>query len=483
MYPVKRPRSRAKIWTIALLAAILALLVCGTVLALWEFSLTVEPNGSRQLVLEYGQDYADPGARVTLRGRHLFTQGIRTDLPVRTEGNVDPGSVGSYDLTYTTGILWWTASDSRQVNIVDRKAPIIMLEEDPNYIAEAGLPYVEEGFRAVDEYEGDLTGKVLRVEENGVITYTVTDSSGNTARVERTIRYTDTLPPEIRLTGDAELTISAGTPYQEPGFTAWDHGDGDVTEKVTVSGFVDPWQTGTYTLTYTVTDSRGHSAEAVRTVTVIPARPPEQVIPTGKVIYLTFDDGPSIHTRRLLEILAKYDVKATFFVVGNDPELMRLIAERGHTIGIHSVTHNYRQIYASEEAYFADLRQMQQNILDATGIRTTLVRFPGGSSNTVSCFNDGVMTALTQAVVEQGFQYFDWNVDSNDAGGAKDRQTVFNNVVRGVLRQDVSVVLQHDTQSFSVDAVEDIIKWGLSNGYTFLPLQANSPGCHHGVNN
>lgn len=483
MYPVKRPRSRAKVWALGLLAGILLLLLGGTILAFWEFSMTVEAKGDDRLVLDYGTAYQDPGAQVTLKGRHILTQGIHPGLPIRTQGTVDANTVGHYDLTYTAGFLWWTISDSRRVEIVDREPPVLILTEDPNYAAEAGLPYEEEGFRAEDEYDGDLTGQVIREEENGIVTYTVTDSSGNTAQVVRTVRYADTLPPEILLVGDTDLTISAGTPYEEPGFSAWDHGDGDVTEAVTVSGTVNPWQAGTYTVTYTVSDSHGHTAEATRTVTVVPAQPPEQVVPSGKVIYLTFDDGPGPHTRQLLEILAKYDVKATFFVVGNNRELMRLISDGGHALGIHSVTHSYRDIYASEEAYFADLRQMQQNILDATGIRTTLVRFPGGSSNTVSCFNDGVMTALTQAVEAQGFQYFDWNVDSNDAGGARDRQTVFNNVVRGVLRQDVSVVLQHDTQGFSVEAVEDIIKWGLSNGYTFLPLQPNSPGCHHTVNN
>lgn len=162
---------------------------------------------------------------------------------------------------------------------------------------------------------------------------------------------------------------------------------------------------------------------------------------------------------------------------------MQRIVEEGHAIAIHSVTHNYKKIYESPDAYFADLRQMQQNILDATGVTTTLVRFPGGSSNTVSCFNEGIMTELTQAVQDHGYVYFDWNVDSNDAGGAKDRQTVYANVIRGVLRQNISIVLQHDTQSFSVEAVEDIIQWGLANGYTFLPLEETSPGCHHQVNN
>ena len=206
--------------------------------------------------------------------------------------------------------------------------------------------------------------------------------------------------------------------------------------------------------------------------------------PDGKTIYLTFDDGPGPFTEQLLEVLGKYGVKATFFVTDTGYDsVMKKIVEQGHSIGIHSVTHNYEQIYASPEAYFADLFGMQDIIFENTGVRTNLLRFPGGSSNTVSCFNEGIMSLLTEAVQDAGFQYFDWNVDSNDAGGARKSQTVFSNVTAGVSQNRISVVLQHDIHAFSVEAVEDIIVWGLDNGYTFLPLQQNSPPMHHGVNN
>jgi hypothetical protein len=111
-----------------------------------------------------------------------------------------------------------------------------------------------------------------------------------------------------------------------------------------------------------------------------------------------------------------------------------------------------------------------------------LTRFPGGSSNTISAnYNKGIMTRLTKKLPELGYQYFDWNVDSNDAGGAKDADEVFKNVTEGVAKRQNSVVLQHDTKSFSIDAVERIIAWGLCNGYTFAPLNHDSPTSHHGV--
>lgn len=93
------------------------------------------------------------------------------------------------------------------------------------------------------------------------------------------------------------------------------------------------------------------------------------------------------------------------------------------------------------------------------------------------------MSRLTKSVRDMGYQYFDWNVDSNDAGGAKSSDEVVDNVINGIKKHKTSIVLQHDTKSFSIDAVERIIQWGLNNGYIFLPLDETSPGMHHGVNN
>ena len=93
------------------------------------------------------------------------------------------------------------------------------------------------------------------------------------------------------------------------------------------------------------------------------------------------------------------------------------------------------------------------------------------------------MSKLVEAVTDQGFQYFDWNVDSNDAGGAKTADEVFQNVVNRIGNRNQAVVLQHDIQKFSVEAVEKILIWGIQNGYSFQALTPNSPICHHDVNN
>ena len=209
------------------------------------------------------------------------------------------------------------------------------------------------------------------------------------------------------------------------------------------------------------------------------------MVPEGAVVYLTFDDGPSAYTPRLLEILRKYNVKATFFVVNTgNVDIIRDIVADGHAIGVHSTTHSYRDIYASDEAFFRDFETMHNIIYEKTGIQTTLMRFPGGSSNTVSAtYCQGIMTRLAQKVTDYGLQYFDWNVNSLDAGGVQTSDEVFYHVSRGIANHRYSVVLQHDIYGYSVDAVEKIIQWGLEKGVTFLPLDPTSPTCHQRIAN
>lgn len=211
------------------------------------------------------------------------------------------------------------------------------------------------------------------------------------------------------------------------------------------------------------------------------------VPPAGpKVVYLTFDDGPGPDTGRLLDVLKKYGVKATFFVTCNragNRQFIKRAYDEGHTIGLHSCTHDYAKIYTSEEAYFKDLEDVSNLVKDLTGVESKLIRFPGGSSNTVSkTYNKGIMSRLTKAVQEKGYAYFDWNVSSGDAGGANTSGMVYNNITKS-LRGDYSVVLQHDIKGFSVDAVENVIKFGKQYGFEFRALDINSPTAHHRVNN
>lgn len=474
-----------RIFVISVLCVMAAYALSATVLAVGtrgEYTLCVTPEGQQDIVLEVGQPYEDGGAT----GAVYVEEQEPQPLDVQTHGAVDSQRVGTYMIRYTVDYQGDVGTAYRRVKVVDSQAPVITLVADPNHYTLPNETYQEEGYSATDNYDGDLTDKVLRVDTGEAVIYSVADSCGNRASVTRTIVYNDPTPPELTLQGEDLVIISAGDDYREPGYTAADNCDGDITDRVSVSGGVNTYVPGRYVLTYTVKDSFENTDSAERVV-FVKEREVEKVNDTSnpqKVIYLTFDDGPGPETPRLLDVLKKYNVQATFFAVNTAyiSTVQRAAAE-GHTIAIHTTTHQFHDIYASEDAFFADLYGMQSIIQEYTGQTPMLMRFPGGSSNTISSFNEGIMTRLTAMVGEKGFTYFDWNVDSNDAGGARTPDAVYNNVVEGIGDKEASVVLMHDIKSFTVDAIEKIIVWGLDNGYTFLPLTADSPTCHHTVNN
>lgn len=481
-YP--RPGRGKWIFGVLLILALLAATVWFVVFRLNRFTLSIRLTGEEEMQLEYGQAYEEPGAEVILRGTLFWKDGISPKAArLRIDSGVKDDTLGRYTVSYSADCYGLQAETSRTVRIIDTVCPVITLVEGGSL--GPGGAFQEPGFTAMDNYDGDITDRVVRTESVGLVTYVVVDSMGNPCYVEREIPVYDPEPPEIYLEGGEYYAITTGSFYSEPGYWATDNAGGDLTGQVTVEGEVNWLEPGTYPITYTVTDEYDNVTVVTRQVEVSAKPRPKTEWPEGKTIYLTFDDGPGPYTEELLDVLDSYGVKATFFVTDTGyNEVMKKIVDRGHSIGIHTVTHNYGQIYASPEAYFADLNKMQDIIYENTGIRTTLMRFPGGSSNTVSrATYEGLMTILSEAVQNAGFQYFDWNVDSNDAGGARKAETVFNNVVEGVGQTGVSLVLQHDIHAYSVEAVEDIIVWGLNNGYTFLPLTETSPGFHHGVNN
>lgn len=207
-----------------------------------------------------------------------------------------------------------------------------------------------------------------------------------------------------------------------------------------------------------------------------------------KVVYLTIDDGPSDKTQQVLDILDKYNCKATFFVVGHSDDYFPMIKEaydRGHTIGLHSYSHKYDQIYSSDEAFFEDLDHIAQIVKDQIGFVPAFIRFPGGSSNTVSSdSNPGIMSRLVDEVQARGFQYYDWNVSSGDGADHSTEEIVNFSTVEAP-EYDNIMLLMHDstTKQSSVDALPAIIEYWQAKGYTFEAIDRNSIVEHHGVNN
>ena len=194
-----------------------------------------------------------------------------------------------------------------------------------------------------------------------------------------------------------------------------------------------------------------------------------------KKIYLTFDDGPSRNTNRILDILKEYDVKATFFVVGKTDEesikaYQRIVSE-GHTLAMHSYSHKYAEVYASEESFIRDLEELQEYLYQVTGVWSRYYRFPGGSSNAVSRVD---MQELIRYLDENDITYFDWNIASGDAvSDILSAETITKNCVSGIDRRPESMILMHDAleKSTTVEALPQIIEQIRDRGdAVFLPI-------------
>ncbi len=360
----------------------------------------------------------------------------------------------------------------------------IRLNGDAQMTLEVGQTFVDPGATATAD------GREVSVSVSGTVntqlpgTYTLCYKARymlSSDKIYRTVTVVDRAMPSLELLGAQKIAMNVGATYAEPGYRAVGVDGTDLTARVEVSGTVDASKAGTYTLTYRLTDGDGRTVTVQRTVEVVTASLPQPVQPEGKVIYLTFDDGPGQYTAQLLDVLKRYGAKATFFVVNTNysakDEMLKAIVADGHAVGIHSLTHNYSTIYANEDAFLNDLYAMQTRIREITGVETWLMRFPGGSSNTIA--TSQLMTTLTHKVTELGFRYVDWNVDSQDAGGAKTADEVYNNVIAGIGSKKTAVVLQHDVKSYSVEAVERILQWGIANGYRFEALTLESPLCQH----
>ena len=303
-------------------------------------------------------------------------------------------------------------------------------------------------------------------------------------KIQINYEIVDNLKPELTLNGNSEVSVYLGDQYKEQGATAKDNVDGDLTDKITIEGSVDSSVEGSYDIKYVVVDSSGNESSVSRVVTVKKKPNPSSCGEAG-VIYLTFDDGPnSLYTPVILDVLKKYDVKATFFVTNAGPDsLIKREAEEGHAVGLHSASHAYEKIYVSTEAFWADLNTVRDRVINITGQTPNLYRFPGGSSNTVSRkYKQGIMTQLAKEVEDAGYGYFDWNLSSGDAGGTTDPEVEYLNVVNSLSKSRGNVILMHDIKKHTSLAIENIVKYGLDHGYKFDVLNKDIV-CHQTIHN
>lgn len=288
----------------------------------------------------------------------------------------------------------------------------------------------------------------------------------------------DTIAPVITTRGP--MMITAGEAHDSTFLTRGvKYSDNSGAARLTIDSSKVDWnRQGIYEVTYSVKDS----AQNVTTVT----EPLRVVGKNEKIVYLTFDDGPSVCTDQILDILRREHVKATFFVTAQFTHYLdRLskIAKEGHAVAIHTYSHDFK-IYKSMEAYFSDLNKINDLIEKYTGKRTRILRFPGGSSNMVyRKYNSDprFMDRLCVALLDSGYQFVDWNLDSGDASG--------NNIAADRLvhsacgkYHNVECLLMHDTgaKKTTVTALPQIIRYFKQQGYEFGVLNSVDYVCWHG---
>lgn len=198
-----------------------------------------------------------------------------------------------------------------------------------------------------------------------------------------------------------------------------------------------------------------------------------------KVAYLTFDDGPSYITSDILNTLDDYEAKATFFILGctiteEGEECLKEMVDRGHTIGIHTYSHNYRSIYSSVEAFLDDFYKDYLLIYETTGVKVNIFRFPWGSYNS---YNKTIRHALIEEMERRGFTYYDWNISAEDSVGNPTEYRIKKNVLKDLERYRNPIILMHDAavNHLTARTLPDILESMMDNGYIFDTLDHREP--------
>jgi len=437
---------------------------------------TIRLYGNKNISISYNDTYVEPGYDMI-----FLKKDISKDILI--DSNVKNGVVGEYQIKYYVDKLGIRFKKVRNVSIIDNDNPDILIDSNViNVCPNQEVPEFE--YKAMDEYDGDITSFVRKTILDDKVILSVSDSSSNETEISIDIDRGDGIAPTIKLNGSSTMFLEYGSKYIEPGYTVSDNCSNDLENEVVVKGNVGR-EIGTYVLNYEVIDESGNKGETSRKIIVGTKVNDSGSINNGS-IYLTFDDGPSYGTtNKILDILKEEGVKATFFVTCNGPDnLIKRMYDEGHTIALHTATHNYSYIYSSIDNYFNDLNKVSDRVKRITGIDSKIIRFPGGSSNTISRnYKKGIMTELSYLLLNSGYRYYDWNVDGMDASTARNSSDVYYNVTANLSMNRANVVLMHDTKNITVGALSDIIDFGKNNGYQFKKIDMNTYMVRHGIRN
>lgn len=464
------------IWELVGIAVVLGVIIMGVIFAF------IKPD------IEFSASYVDVEINSEYNPVDFIKQmngGTIEDVKI-DDSKVDMNQLGEYKIVYKYKDKEYLLT----LKVVDKQAPEYEINDIEISLGEHITPdlFVK---NIKDQTEAKISFKE-NYEFNDVGEYQVVivveDLAKNKTEKQATLKVIkDDEKPTLK--GLNDLTVTVGTKINYlAGIQAIDNIDKQ--PKIAVdSSEVNTSQLGSYNVTYTVTDQSHNKNIYHKKVNVIEKKVVNSVGQTGnKIIYLTFDDGPSSNTAKVLDILKKYNAKATFFVTGNGQKYNHLIKrahDEGNTIGLHTYTHQYDKVYSSVDNYFNDLDKIGQMVKTEIGFVPKYIRFPGGASNTVSKkYTKGIMTILTAEVQNKGYQYYDWNASSGDAGG---NNVAVSSIVRNATSSHAKNIniLFHDTaaKNTTVQALPQIIEYYQALGYTFKGIDDSSFSPHQHVNN
>lgn len=203
-----------------------------------------------------------------------------------------------------------------------------------------------------------------------------------------------------------------------------------------------------------------------------------------KVVYLTFDDGPSVLTEEYLNVLKKHEVKATFFLIGQQIQGdMKRVVEReiqeGHEIGVHTYSHKSGEIYQSADSYYQDVKQVQNLLSKEFRYQASVWRFPWGSAN---CYIGGFKNDIVGRLQKENMDYVDWNVSAEDSVGTPSTATIIENIKKDCFRVEEPVILMHDSNcnQMTLEALEEVIVMLKEEGYEFATISERKEKCQFG---
>ena len=436
-------------------------------------------KGEQTIHVEVNSLYKDLGADAS-----LYTIFQNKKLKVTTTENVNVNKIGKYKVNYQINVDYKVISKERIVIVEDNTKPEINILDE---VVSCNGKVKDFNYTAYDNYDGDITYLVKKEVLKDKVILKAADSNKNVTEKTIKIKSIDAQKPQISLNGSETIILNLNDTYTEYGAVSYDSCDGDLNDKIEIVSDVNTSVLGNYTVVYKVSDSYGNTTMVTRNVYVKNAKEEVPIhVPTDATIYLTFDDGPGQYTEELLNILDNYNIKATFFVTNQFPKYQYLIKEeatRGHTIGVHTYSHLW-SVYSSVDEYMNDFNAMNNIIYNQTGKYAKIFRFPGGSSNTISrryCL--GIMTTLANKMISDGYQYYDWNMDSTDTASKNTVDSIINNVKRSLKGNPYYIVLMHDIKKNTIQALPTIIEYAKSIGYNFKPITEETPIVHSHIAN